>query len=510
MKIAAALATRHARIVLVVLTVALGLGSRGHGAPAAFPGAVGQGAAAVGGRGGDVYIVTNLRDYDPEDEEKIAGSLRHGIRSAEGPRTIVFNVSGAIALRAPLEIRKSQLTIAGQTAPGGIVVWGYPTEVTGAKDVVIRHLRCRTGDFHARGSKAPGGSGDMDPGSANAVYVGRCERVVLDHISASWGIDETLSVTLCRDVTIQNSIIAESLNESLHPKGKHGYGSLIRGELTAADQQAGVGGYTLFRNLWAHHRARNPSIGGQQKLDDGQSESDRRRADVNLVNNVVFDWGDQATHRSGDGDVRINLVGNAFICGPAKKAKYFFGERDPSRTLVFQQGNWQDLNQNRAHDGAVVAGEAEISAAFQHFGEGDELRSSGEPLPFFGDLSRVVVPAEEAYAAVLARSGASLVRDGADRRVVESVAARSGGLIDSQEEFRTEAGKMPGVDDVPTAERPEGFDADADGMADDFEREYRLDPKNPADRNGTTLSKEGYTNLEVYLHRLANPPRAGD
>jgi hypothetical protein len=207
-------------------------------APSAFPGAVGQGAAATGGRGGDVYVVTNLKDYDPDKgEEKIPGSFRHALRSAEGPRTIVFNVSGPIALHAPLEIRKTDLTIAGQTSPGGITVWGYPTEIGGAKNVIIRYLRCRTGDFHARGSKVPGGNGDMDPSSANAVHVGRCERVILDHVSASWGIDETLSVTMCRDVTIQNCIIAESFNQSLHPKGNHGYGSLVRGDLTPTSRR---------------------------------------------------------------------------------------------------------------------------------------------------------------------------------------------------------------------------------------------------------------------------------
>jgi hypothetical protein len=469
----------------------------------AFPGAVGQGAAATGGRGGDVYVVTNLRDYDPDKgEEKIPGSFRHAIRSAEGPRTIVFNVSGPIALRAPLEIRKSDLTMAGQTSPDGVTVWGYPTEISGANNVVVRYLRCRTGDFNARGNQAPGGAGDMDPSSANAVNVGRCERVILDHLSASWGIDETLSVTHCRDVTIQNCLIAESFNESLHAKGDHGYGSLIRGELTREDQARNVGGYTLFRNLWAHHRARNPSIGGQQKLDKGQSESDRRRTDVNIVNNVVYDWGEQATHRSGDGDVRINLIGNAYICGPAKKAKYFFSERTPARTLVFQRGNWQDFNQNRDHDGELVTTKEQALASLQHFGDGDELLWDGEPFRFYKSVASAELPAAEAYEAVLSSVGASHARDAADQRVIDTVTARTGGLVNSQEQFRTADGQMPGIDDLPKTERPANFDADADGMADDFERAHGLDPKDPDDRNGATLSKDGYTNLEVYLNGL--------
>jgi hypothetical protein len=342
----------------------------------------------------------------------------------------------------------------------------------------------------------------MDPSSANAVHVGRCERVILDHVSASWGIDETLSVTMCRDVTIQNCIIAESFNQSLHPKGNHGYGSLVRGDLTPQDQQANVGGYTLFRNLWAHHRARNPSIGGQQKLDKGQSESDRRRADVNLVNSIVYDWGDQATHRSGDGDVRLNLVGNTYICGPAKKAKYFFLEREPARTLVYQRGNWQDLDQDEDHDGFLVETDEHIAAAFQQFGEGDELRSEGSPFEFYGNVAEAEVPAQDAYEEVLATVGASLWRDAVDERVIDSVRACTGGLINSQEVYRTADGKMPGLDDLKVAERPADFDADADGMADDFERSHGLDPADPDDRNGTRLSNQGYTNLEVYLNSL--------
>jgi hypothetical protein len=478
--------------------------SAANAAPPAFPGAVGQGAAATGGRGGDLYHVTVLEDYNPDKgEEKILGSFRHALRSATGPRTIVFDVSGAIALKSPLEIRKPDLTIAGQTSPGGLTVWGYPTEIS-AENVIIRYLRFRTGDFNARGRKTPGGAGDMDAGSANAVNVGRARRVILDHVSASWGLDETLSVTMCRDVTIQNSIIAESLHESLHPKGPHGFGSLIRGELTAKDQEVGVGGYTLFRNLWAHHMARNPSIGGQQSLKRGQSESERGRTDVNLVNNVVYDWGGQATHRSELGDVRINMIGNVYICGPAKKANYFFRENTGGRSIVYQRGNWNDLDQDPEHDGELVTTKEQILKAFRDFGDGDELLWEGEPLGFYNGLARTILPANEAYHAVIKSSGVSLWRDAVDQRVIGSVAARTGKLINSQEEFRRPDGALPGIDDLPVSTRPESFDADRDGMADEFERSHGLDPTDPDDRNGTGLDREGYTNLEVYLNGLVD------
>ncbi|QEG36443.1 pectate lyase family protein [Bythopirellula goksoeyrii] len=478
----------------------------------AFPGAVGQGAASTGGRGGDVYHVTNLEDYKPHEDKKIPGSLRHAIRSAEAPRTIVFDVGGPILLKAPLQILKSDLTIAGQTAPGdGVTLWGYPLEISRGKDVVIRYLRVRLGDFHARVGDSKKlhpykGNGDLDSSSANAINVGGdCERVILDHISASWGIDETLSVTKCRDVTVQNCIIALSLNDSFHPKGRHGYGTLIRGELTPEDQAAGVGGFTFYQNLWAHHRARNPSIGGQQRLDPGQSEADRRRTDVNLVNNVIYDWLDQPTHRSGKGEIRVNLIGNYYINGPAKDADRVFNEDDPAQTLVYQRENWIDHDQDSEHNGTQIATEKQIARTFRKLGPEDQLLSSNDdsPFPFLKDLGKNLYPAEAAYENALDSVGCSLNRDTADRALLETVISRSGRLIDSQEELRDKSGNLPGIDDIVPEERAKDFDTDGDGMPNTFELENKLNPNDPADGNGKKLSDVGYTNLEVYLARVA-------
>jgi hypothetical protein len=477
--------------------------------PPAFPGAVGQGAAATGGRGGDVYHVTTLADYAPDAEPKIEGSLRHAIRSAAGPRTIVFDVAGAIALHAELEIAKSNLTIAGQTSPGGVTLWGYPVEVTKASNVIVRHLRVRLSDIHVKrsaGKAAPaGGRGDLDPEAGNAFYVGNgSERVILDHISAAWGIDETLSVTKARDVTVQHCLIAESFNTSLHPKGPHGYGSLVRGELTAADQAAGGGGFTFYGNLWAHHRGRMPSLGGQQKLDAGQAEAERRATDVNLVNNVVYDWGNQATHRSETGAVRANVIANFYISGPAKNGDYSFRENVPDPTIVYERANVQDLDEDAEHDGVEVTPD-QSADAFRDFGDEDQLITAGPPLNFVGDLAEHAASAPAAYNAVVAGAGASLWRDAIDQRVIESLVQRSGRLIDSQEQLRDAAGQLPGIDDLAEVHRPPGFDTDGDGLPDAFEAARQLDPQNPADGKQTTLNREGYTNLEVYLHELTQP-----
>ena len=480
----------------------------------AFPGAVGQGAAASGGRGGDVYHVTTLEDYHPKNDTKIPGSLRHAIRSAEGPRTIVFDVGGLIALAAPLEILKSDLTIAGQTAPApGITLWGYPVEVRRGSNVVIRYLRVRLGDFHARvdssGKPHPyEGNGDLDPGSANAVHIGGgCERVIFDHVSTSWGMDETLSVTICRDVTVQHCIIASSLDDSFHPKGSHGYGTLVRGELTPADQEAGRGGFTFYGNLWAHHYARNPSIGGQQHLRSGQKEADRHRTDVNLVNNVIYNWRGQPTHRSLLGAVRINMIGNYYINGPEKDADRVFTEGTTGCTVVYQSGNCIDSDQDKLHNGRQITTPDQIDRTFREFGPGDEIitEGSGSPLPFIQSVAGNVLPAEESYEQVIQDAGCSLVRDAVDDHLVRSVEQRTGRLIDSQEQLRTADGTLEGIDDVQPERRPADFDTDGDGMPDAFETHHGLDPADPTDGNKSTLSPAGYTNLEVYLDEMTRP-----
>jgi hypothetical protein len=516
---------RPAAILLVVaLTNAAGSSVRAQ--LPSFPGAVGQGAAAAGGRGGDVYHVTTLLDYRG-NQPAIVGSLRHAISSASGPRTIVFDVGGSLKLERSLSINRDNLTIAGQTSPTGVTVWGYPTSISGADDVVVRHMRFRTGDFNvmtANPDGSPtnpiGGNGNMDllGDSADGINIANnSNRVILDHVSASWSLDETLSVTRSKNVTVQNSIIAASLNSSLHHKGEHGYGSLVRGEVTAAEQATDEGGYTFYGNLWAHHDARNPSFGGQQTLEPGQSEVDRRRNNVNHVNNVIFNWDSNATHRNNDGDVYANIVGNYYVNGPLSSSSRFFSASGPGNTFVYQQGNYHDRDRDSQHDGFLVDTPAEIATAFVNFEAGDLINSTGggSPYGFYSWVEQAVVSAEAAYDMVVAGAGASLWRDAIDARVFGELAARTGSILNSQDIYRDTFGILPGIDDLPHALRAANWDSDQDGMPDMFEMSNGLNPNDAADRNSTTLSPLGYTNLEVYLDLastglFAVTPLAGD
>jgi hypothetical protein len=504
------LRTRGHIVFVLLIVVSPRLSVRAIECAPAFPGAVGQGAVSVGGRGGDVYHVVTLKDYDPKKcESALAGSLRYAITSAHGPRTIVFDIGGAIKLHGTLTISRSKLTIAGQTAPGGITLWGYPLQVDGASDVVIRFIRVRTGDFNARAPKGNDslhgkGAMDLDAPDANGIGVIHSSRIILDHISTAWGMDETLSVTHSRDVTVQHSIVAEGLDRSFHPKGPHGYGSLIRGEITPADQNRGTGGYTLYGNLWALNRARNPSVGGQQTLKPGQSESQRRRADVNIANNVVYGWSDRPTHRNDFGQIRLNFVGNYFVNGPANKSRFIFFDHNPAPTITYQDGNMLDANLNRELDGKIVGLASDIHETFRGIDANDQLFGppQGKPLNFFKTVAKHVLPADKAYSLVISSVGDSLARDTIDRRIIEYVVSRTGYPIDSQEVYRDAHGVLPGIDDLVVTRRLTGFDSDRDGIPDEFEGRHGLNAHNSRDRNGFNLSKSGYTNLEVYLNGL--------
>ncbi len=419
----------------------------------AFPGAEGFGRLATGGRGGDVYHVSNLSDSG-------AGSLRYGIQSASGPRTIVFDLSGNIMLSSPLLIDKPNITIAGQTAPGdGITLGGGCLRIE-ADHTIIRYIRSRLGDRM-----------ELDE---DAVSVAAGRNIILDHISASWSVDETLSAQSKKvdSLTVQWCLVAESLHHSHHEKGGHGYGGIV-----GSHQQS------YHHNLFAHHTIRNPKV------------TWRRHCKVDFRNNVIYNWRDNTNHDGSSG--HMNWVNNYYKAGPATKEKVrdrIFEledkskapDRDEYKTSLYADGNYVD-------------GYPEITA--DNWSGGIDYDNTNEK------DQRVLVPfdyppiteqtAEEAYLFVLKSAGASLSRDPLDLRYIEEVrhgtaGYGNNGIIDSQEEV----GGWPELKSLPAPK-----DTDQDGMPDVWEKQKGLDLSDPGDRNGD-LDNDGYTNLEEYLNSL--------
>lgn len=417
----------------------------------AFPGAEGAGRLATGGRGGAVLRVTNLNDAGP-------GSLRAAVE-ANGPRTVIFDIGGTIRLESPLRIRRGRITIAGQTAPGGGITLRDHALIIAADDVVVRYIRSRLGDESRIES--------------DAVTIERGRRIILDHVSASWSVDETLSAGSrydppergIYDVTVQWSLIAESLNRSGHAKGDHGYGSLVRGGHGAR--------MTFHHNLWAAHRARMPRPGNYNP-----PSVDPEGPRFEFRSNVFYDWGGSHSGYNADTDSlsAYAFIGNAWIPGPDSRGRWAFEESNPLARAWFEANSM---------DGVTPADPWSLVKDSDRPG----YRLTARP-----DWAQAATEAPEAAAlAVLERAGASRSRDAVDLRIVAGVRDRTGAIIDSQSQ----------VGGWPRLEPGESWiDGDGDGMPDDWEQAHGLDPASaadgPADRNG-----DGFTNLEDWLNGLA-------
>ena len=417
----------------------------------AFPGAEGAGAFALGGRGGRVLRVTTLADSGP-------GSLRAAVE-ASGPRTIIFDIGGTITLDRPLRISEGRITIAGQTAPGGGITLRNQPLLIEADDVVIRYIRARLGD--------------VTRVEADAFSIVRGHRIIVDHVSASWSVDETLSAgepgrdstRSVHDLTVQWSIISESLNGSAHAKGSHGYGSLVR---------AGFGArLSWHHNLWAHHSARMPRPGNYNN-----HEIDPVGPLMEFRSNVFYNWGgarsgynaDEATH------IAYNFIDNSYLAGPNSTGNFAFNESNRLARAYFAGNSMNGVIP--ADPWSLVSGVAIAE---------NRLSQPTDVAPVRAD------PAPRAFTRVLANAGASRVRDAVDARVVETVRRRGGTIIDSQ----TEVGGWPEL-----AAGSPWRDSDGDGMPDDWERRNRFNPNDASDGNGDR-DRDGFTNVEEWLAELA-------
>ncbi len=434
-------------LLIHILLMSCSLALPAQDPPPAFPGAEGAGMYTTGGRDGKVLFVDNLNDHGP-------GSFRAAVRD-KGSRTIIFRVSGTILLESPVVIENGDLTIAGQSAPGdGICLKGCPLLFEDG-NVIIRYMRFRLGDIAGQ--------------AYDAINCKNQEDVIIDHCSMSWSVDETGSFYDNRRFTLQWCMITESLNNSVHRKGRHGYGG-IWGGMEAS----------FHHNLLAHHTSRNPRFQGSRY----HKQPELEKAD--FTNNVVYNWGFKSAYGGEDGS--YNMLSNYFKPGPATKKSQCDIILEPFRPLghFYLEGNYIEGSDAVSSDnwkGVEISPAGLDSLRLVH-----KVRFTNEA---------PVEPAHAAYEKVLESAGASLIRDEVDRRIIEEVrngTARFGenGIINSQ----LDVGGWPELKSLPA--QP---DRDMDGIPDIWEKSHGLDPENSADQKAHSLN-DNYTNLEVYLNEI--------
>lgn len=327
------------------------------GALIAFPGAEGFGANARGGRAGEVYHVTHLGDSG-------SGSFRNAV--SRGPRVVVFDIGGYIQLRSAVSVR-SDITIAGQTAPGdGIATRGYEVSFSGSNNVIVRYIRFRQGTTRGQERK-----------SAVAIFQGR--NMIFDHVSIEWGRWDTLDMNQSSDITFQNSIIGEGISPQR-------FGALCQSE-----------NITFSHNLFINHHSRNPKAKGV----------------IQFINNVVYNWQLDAFIEGGfsAGQSYANVIGNYFIKGPSTGTHGPFAGGN-TNFHIYADSNYYDPNSAEPLGGRPTT-RADL-------GDVDV-----QDRPF--DFAPVTIDTpQDAFVLVAESAGASLYRDAVDSRLIENLLNKTG------------------------------------------------------------------------------------
>jgi pectate lyase len=425
----------------------------------AFPGAQGFGAAASGGRGGKLIKVTTLA-------ESGAGSLKAAL-ATPGPRIIVFDVSGVIDLGPPnvnspydesdsnniLVIEHGDVTIAGQTAPGGgITIRGrlYAKYDTSVGNIILRHVRIR-----------PPAAGGSNGEQYDALRFSRNSMVIVDHVSVAFGVDENIDAYESADFTLQWSTIEEPATVG-HPEGQHNYGILNDN-----------GRISVHHNLFVHSKNRNPALGG------GPAES-RNNVAYNVRHGFVH-------HNVADG--KFNIVGNYFRRGPSDQLIPFYFDGAPFNNAGYH------LKDNCIDDPPAKQGSVDNPWTDSYFGNLVAPASLYSATEFaFSGTDYVPVATEScasAYTSVLAKAGA-FPRDVVTQRVLQEVSDRTGAW---GAHYPSDLAEGLTPESPPT-------DSDGDGMPDAWESANGLDASDPSDATKTTPS--GYTAIEDYINERAD------
>ena len=457
----------------------------------AFPGAEGGGMYTTGGRGGKIYHVTSL------DDNNTQGTLRYGIENAERPLTIVFDVAGTIALQKQLQIKKGDLTIAGQTAPGdGICLKNYTFRIH-ASNVIVRFIRCRMGDEQKT---------EDDAMQVMDKYGDSFEKIIIDHCSISWSTDECASFYGMKDFTFSWNIVSESLRASVHGKGNHGYGGIWGG--TNA---------TYHHNLLAHHDSRNPRL-------DHDFVS-HQKGPVTISNNVVYNWsgntcyGGESSSNNGTDYRKYNFVGNYYKPGPVTPSSHRWLIQPTTScsncggTILPGHFYLHDNVLYGVNDVTSNNWKAGTSTGVGVYIKDSEVAKIKAETPY--DCNAMSLhSANDAFDAVLAYAGASFAKDAIDTRIAKETKDGSytyqgsngstKGLIDTQ----TDVDDGTWVNGWPVYKATEEQlsalrDADSDGIPNTVEDAWGLNKSDPKDASEYTLDPDKrYTNLEMYLHYL--------
>jgi VCBS repeat-containing protein len=450
----------------------------------AFPGAEGFGAAATGGRGGSVVYVTNLNSSGP-------GSLQWAI-DQPGTKYILFKVSGVI--NDQIHLTNGNVTIAGQTSPGGITVRGFVTDespfqdqdvrapVDFAENWILQHIRIR-----------PGTDGFSDDG----LRLRYTRNAIVDHVSIGNATDEAMEISYSNNITVQNTLIAETV-------GSHAeYGGIL---MNYSNPAHGFG----LDNISLHHNVFNRIWG---RLPEGSRESlaaANSTMNLELSNNLYWDprffialAPDTGAVTNSSGNPypiywKINAVNNFFRTGTAFPYGMFDDQilRNPSNQL-YLSGNKMSLYPTRSdyelfyccNDYASVNSSdlADLVAA-----QRAQKRTTRHPFPTI-----TYTPTDQLRSVLLNTAGA-WPRDPMDTRLMQSVAANTIATARIDANAAGDALSPAYTGTAPAAPA----DTDNDGMPDAWEVAKGLNPS-VANTNASTLSSLGYTDLEVYLHELS-------
>jgi hypothetical protein len=326
-----------------------GTGGAPAGPAVAFPGAFGFGRVATGGRGTTIVHVTNLNDSG-------AGSFRDAVGTSN--RFVVFDVGGYVTLATPVSV-KSNITIAGQTAPGdGIGFMAREVSFSNSSNVIVRYVRFR--------------QCDRDPDSTKSgINLLDTTNMIFDHVSiefAQWNNIDSVGAT---NITVQHSISANPI-----------------GQQFAAHSETGP--YTWYGNLFANSHNRCPLA----------------KANTQYVNNVIYNY--QAGYTAGNtaGFFSHDMIHNYFISGPSTTSagNYFYQLNNQS---IYIDNNFTDTNNDGVLNGAVTG----FPGSTTHL-----------TAPWSPDTAALpTISAAATFTGMMAGVGASLHRDQVDALVIADV-----------------------------------------------------------------------------------------